>query len=152
MAALAHAPDLEIARPRRATSPIQIGHLMGRVLQVPSPAGPGTVPIHHRDAGGQAVEPLTHQATFHHHLGRLQNRALQGQDQRQNDRYSRSLVADKGNVERIAQGRIHLEAALRVRSGSPIPGLHIGPGQRATRGRIQHLTGDLLGLRPRQRR
>ena len=76
MAALANAPDLEIARPRRAAGPIQIGHRMGRVLQVPSPTGPGTIPIYHCDAGGQAVEPLAHQAAFHHHLRRLQNRAL----------------------------------------------------------------------------
>ena len=147
MAALANAPDLEIARPRRAAGPIQIGHRMGCVLQVPGPAGPGTVPIYHRDAGGQAVESLAHQAAFHHHFGHLQNRALQGHDQRQDDRYPRALVADKGNVERVARSRLHLEAALGVGGGGRVADLHIGPFQRATCGRIQYLAGDFLGLR-----
>ena len=103
MAALANAPDLEIARPGRAAGPIQIGHCMGRVLQVPSPAGPGAIPIHHSNAGAAKrssrwrIKPPSTTTSGACKIARSKA-TTSGND----DRYPRTLIADKGNVERIA--------------------------------------------------
>ena len=118
VAALADAADLEVARPRGAAGPVEVGHGGDQLVQVVAARSGQAPPVEDGHRGGDLGQGLLDQAARDHRLGHGQGR--RNEPYREGQRRSRvgaedhRLVADMADDRRVPHGQGELEAAVAV--------------------------------------
>ena len=147
VAVLPHPSDLEVARPRGAPRPVEIGHRLGQILKVATVRSPQPAPVQHGHAGRGLAQGLSLESPLDDELRRREVPGPQADNRgRGCQRQPYCFVPDVGNRDRIPGRDAQDKASQRIGRGpAPAPG-HIGAFQSPAGLGIDHLAYHPLRL------
>ena len=147
VAALADAPDLEVARPRGAAGPVEIGDGRDQLVQVIAAGTGHAAPVEDGHRGGDLRQDLLDQPAGDHDFGHGQGHRTEPHRERRRflpGAQDHRLVPDMADDGRVTRGQGQLEAAVAVRRDHDLSGGQMGARQGPACRRVDDGAADRL--------